>query len=128
MIGISWLLIYRHEEYKTLIKNIEGLQKKVDKQKDLQIFQGAASKNKTQDKKLQISEQQLKQYHADLTKVGRESDDDMYIVTDDGDILCGAVHDDIHESPLERLLGKNILCHVFRAWWWPSCPSSRYPS
>ena len=46
-IGISWLLIYRHQEYKTLILNIDGLSRKIEKQKDQQIYQGAAAKNKT---------------------------------------------------------------------------------
>lgn len=32
--GISWLLIYRHAEYKTLISNVESLSKKIEKQKE----------------------------------------------------------------------------------------------
>jgi hypothetical protein len=55
-------LIYRNEEYKALVKNIEGLQKKVDKQKESQIFTSATPRNKTQDKKLAQNEIQLKEY------------------------------------------------------------------
>eukprot|EP00347_Sterkiella_histriomuscorum_P004963 403358416 len=66
--GISWLLIYRHAEYKTLISNVESLSKKIEKQKEQQIYQGAAAKNKTQDKKLQQNESLLKQYQQDLQK------------------------------------------------------------
>jgi len=33
-IGISWLLIYRHADYKSLINNIQSLNKKVEKLKD----------------------------------------------------------------------------------------------
>jgi hypothetical protein len=52
-----------------LINNIESLSKKIEKQKELQIYQGAAAKNKTQEKKLLGSEELLKQYQADVAKV-----------------------------------------------------------
>lgn len=65
-IGISWFLIYRHKDYQMLIANIDSLNKKIEKQKEQQIFQGAAAKNKTQDKKLQGNETLLKEYQADL--------------------------------------------------------------
>ena len=73
VIGISWLIIYRHQEYKSLIQNVESLQKKIEKQKDEQIFKGAAAKNKTQDRKLQQNESLLKQYQQDLQKVSLAS-------------------------------------------------------
>ena len=59
-------MIYRKPEYKTLTKNIEGLQKKIEKQKEGQVYVGA--KTKTADRKLQQLEVQLKQYNQDLSK------------------------------------------------------------
>jgi hypothetical protein len=62
LLGISWLLIYRHKDYQTLVLNIESLSKKIDKTKDTQLYTGATAKNKTQEKKLVYSENLLKQY------------------------------------------------------------------
>ena len=55
--GLSWLLIYRTEEYQALKKNIEQLSKKVEKSKE-QTF--VASKQKQQDKKVARTEETLK--------------------------------------------------------------------
>jgi len=55
--ALSWLLIYRTEDYQTLKKNIELLSKKVEKSKE-QTF--VASKQKAQDKKVARTEETLK--------------------------------------------------------------------
>lgn len=55
--ALSWLLIYRTEDYQALKKNIELLSKKVEKSKE-QTF--VASKQKAQDKKVARSEETLK--------------------------------------------------------------------
>ncbi len=55
-------MIYRQKDYKTLVQNIESITKKVDKQKDTQIYAAGAQKNKTQDRKLQRDESLLKEY------------------------------------------------------------------
>ena len=66
-IGISWFLIYRQPEYKSLVKNIEGLQKKIDKSKEgtgmiaAPLVSGGSKK--TQDRKVQQLETQMKQYN-----------------------------------------------------------------
>ena len=66
LIGISWYLIYRKPEYKSLTQNIENLQKRVEKQKDANLY--AANKTKASVRKLAQDEAQLKQYMQDLSK------------------------------------------------------------
>jgi hypothetical protein len=47
--------------------NIQQITKKIDKQKEMQIYQG--NKSRSADRKLQMNETQLKLYTTDLNKV-----------------------------------------------------------
>jgi len=60
--GISWILIYRTEEYQKLKANIDRLQKKVDKKKE----STAILKNKSKDKKYERYEDTLKTAGRDM--------------------------------------------------------------
>lgn len=89
-------MIYRHKEYQQLVQNIEVLQKKIEKQKDAQLFTGGAAKNKTAEKKLTQNESQLKQYQQDLQKVNI-----WYVISvvpNDIDVFRCIVHGYLHES------------------------------
>ena len=55
--GLSWLLIYRTEGYKQIKKNVETLNKQLEREKEKVV---AASKQKAQDKKISKADNLLK--------------------------------------------------------------------
>ncbi|KYQ93331.1 hypothetical protein DLAC_06001 [Tieghemostelium lacteum] len=64
--GISWLLIYRTEQYKRSKQNIEKLQAQIDKIKEQESHTAVLAK-KGKDKKLERAEESLKNANKDLT-------------------------------------------------------------
>eukprot|EP00742_Colponemidia_sp_Colp-10_P002655 GILJ01002838.1.p1 GENE.GILJ01002838.1~~GILJ01002838.1.p1 ORF type:complete len:211 (-),score=39.13 GILJ01002838.1:47-625(-) len=68
--AISWLLIYRTEDYQRLKRKIDQLSKKVEKQKDTSV---EFSKQKQKDKKIAASEDQLKSLNRDMSMVRMKS-------------------------------------------------------
>ena len=64
--AISWLLIYRTDDYKRLQNEMRVANKKNEKLKDNLIF--GTTKSKAQEKKLQASEDHVKQISQELTK------------------------------------------------------------
>eukprot|EP01114_Cavostelium_apophysatum_P014453 TRINITY_DN3761_c0_g1_i1.p1 TRINITY_DN3761_c0_g1~~TRINITY_DN3761_c0_g1_i1.p1 ORF type:complete len:199 (+),score=20.46 TRINITY_DN3761_c0_g1_i1:58-597(+) len=67
--GISWLLVYRTDEYQRLKNLIERTQKKVDKQKEL----GKQGPKGTKDKKLDRAEDSLKTANKDMSMAKMKS-------------------------------------------------------
>ncbi|CAG9317212.1 unnamed protein product [Blepharisma stoltei] len=61
---ISWFLIYRTDDYKSLKKNIESLSKQVEKEREKIVV---ASKQKAQEKKVTKSESMLKNMNQQLS-------------------------------------------------------------
>ena len=55
--GLSWLLIYRTDEYKQIKKNIENLTKQLEREKDKVVV---ATKQKLQEKKISKTDSLLK--------------------------------------------------------------------
>jgi calcium load-activated calcium channel len=62
--GLSWLLIYRTEDYKQLAKSLESLTKQLDKEKEKIV---AASKQKIQEKRISKADSQLKTTNQQLS-------------------------------------------------------------
>jgi len=64
--GISWLLIYRTDDYQKLKKTIDALSKKLDKKKD---SVPTIAKQKSKDKKVSQLDEQLKAKNKDMAMV-----------------------------------------------------------
>ena len=61
--GLSWLLIYRTDDYKQIKKNVEGLSKQLEREKDKVV---TASKQKLQEKKISKTDSLLKSTNQQL--------------------------------------------------------------
>mmetsp|Transcript_14082 Transcript_14082/g.16245 ORF Transcript_14082/g.16245 Transcript_14082/m.16245 type:complete len:194 (-) Transcript_14082:204-785(-) len=65
-----WILFYKKEEYKSLKKNIDALTLKVSKQKEQFVTQSQA---KAHEKKIGVSETQLKNLNQEMTAIRTKS-------------------------------------------------------
>lgn len=65
-----WILFYKKDEYKTLKKNIDNLTAKLSKQKEAFVSQ---TQQKAHEKKISVSENQLKALNQEMTGIRTKS-------------------------------------------------------